>query len=156
MNRTVKALACTALLALSGATPANDPATSEAARIRQGEALMQEGNFTAAIGTLNDVVRDNPRSGLGYLRLGGAYMMNRDYRASIEAFQSAIGIDPANATAFAALGMSYMHMGNYGPAQAAFEQAIELDPSKAADIEPLLQRIRERLANGEISPTLGH
>ena len=104
---------------------------NEIARNNLGDALLAQGQTTAAISEFAAAVRLNPRSVLVHLSLGSALCKQGDPEAAIHEFEAALRLDPNNANAHGNLGCVLAEKGQTTAAVKHFQLAFRADPDYA-------------------------
>ncbi|MCO6413140.1 MAG: tetratricopeptide repeat protein [Thiogranum sp.] len=94
-------------------------------------ALMQSGNYPAAITALRGFIRKQPELAGPWLNLGIAYERNDEPDAAMEALATAIELNPDNAVAHQQLGILYRARGEFDAALDAYDRALKLNPGYA-------------------------
>jgi len=114
------------------------------ARLLLGGALMSLSDFQGAKTELDEFVRLNPSSPVGYQRLGSIYLQQGNFQQAELQTASALKLDPQNLDALAA--MAELQVKQKNP-QKAFDQlnlAIEKNP-KQPKLYEILGRIHLEL-----------
>ncbi|MGD9722980.1 MAG: tetratricopeptide repeat protein [Pirellulales bacterium] len=136
-----------ALLALAGCgRGASTP-------VETGQELLQSGDYDAAITTLDEAIRLNPRDAQAYVFRGRAYHCRDqagDLNAAIEDFSAAIQLNPKDPEAYYSRSIAYHDRGlsTRSPAdeeksQADHAAARRLDPGVTANLEILPDPVAE-------------
>lgn len=132
--------------------PTSFAATDEGSPSKTPETAIQDGNDHWAAGELEAAAADyrravelDPQAAPAKRKLGGVYLARHELTEAIEQFKAAIGLDPQDAGSFIGLGLAFVHQGKWGLAHAALSQAVEADPTRYEAVEPLMERIADRL-----------
>lgn len=141
------AVAVAALVVVLAAGPGVAMAGADSGqRVAAGFALWQAGDLDGAENAFREAVSADPTAAEPRMKLAGLLISRQRYREGIEQFQEVVGHSPGNANAFVGMAIGYLHLGQTPLAAAALEEALRADPASAARVEPLLARVRERLA----------
>lgn len=111
------------------------PASAQDPLIHPAELQFDAGHYSAAIGTLQSVLKQSPQNPLVYYWLGRCYYELRDYDRAIAQLESAAKFDPASSAAHDWLGRAFGGKAerehSFFTARKVkheFEEAIRLDP----------------------------
>jgi tetratricopeptide (TPR) repeat protein len=94
-------------------------------------ALMQSGDYAAAILVLQDFSSKHPVLAGPYVNLGIAYRQTGDNAAALTALNKAVALNPGSAVAHLQLGILYREAGDFRSALSAYDQALTLQPDYA-------------------------
>lgn len=147
-NILVWSLAILILLTLSLAT-ANSAAQKPLPELLdQAAGQMKKQQYDEAIATLNQALKEEPKSAIVYNLLGMAYrfkynqVRNQELKQQeIAAFQKALEIDPDYWVALINLGTTYYYQGEKAKAAPLFKKALALYPKhpQKAQFEKMIQ-----------------
>jgi tetratricopeptide (TPR) repeat protein len=101
------------------------------AHVRRAEALVDQGEYEAAVAACNEAIRLDSRLTAAYLVRGEAYRLKGMYPQSLADCDTAIRLDPANAQAYAQRGEGYRMQGDHDRALADCNRALQFDPRLA-------------------------
>lgn len=94
-------------------------------------ALMQSGDYPAAIAALQTFIKKQPGLAGPWLNLGIAYELNNESDSALEALTTAIELNPNSAVAYQQLGILYRGRGEFDAALDSYDRALQLDPGYA-------------------------
>ena len=94
-------------------------------------ALMQAGDYQAAVPALLKFSERNPELAGPYLNLGIAYQNTGQNEAALNALRRAVELNPENAAAHHQLGILYRKAGDFEAALNAYQQVLQLDEDYA-------------------------
>jgi Tfp pilus assembly protein PilF len=116
-------------------TPKFDPAPStekQAALIKEGIALHDQGNYDAAIARYEEVLKENPNNIEAIYEMSFSYAMKKDYRKSIEIAYKGTQYKSKLLTAFyLQIGNNLDQSGEPKKAVEVYKAAIKLQPQDA-------------------------
>ncbi|WP_107942083.1 tetratricopeptide repeat protein [Metasolibacillus fluoroglycofenilyticus] len=87
-----------------------------------------EGNFDAALQSINKAIELNINDAFSYNLRGSIYTGLKDYGEAIENYTKAIELDRENVDAYNSLGIVYKTIGHYEQALENYTRAIKLNP----------------------------
>lgn len=109
---------------------------------RQGQSLLDAGNYQAAIQKFYEAEVQNPQDELAKRGLGITYFRLTDYERAIQKLSEAQRIEPEDAVTILYLGMSFEQMEEYDTALRQYYKYTELSPFGKTRNE-----IKARIAN---------
>ena len=116
--------------------------------LRSGVALMQNGQFTAALEQFERVVELSPEFAEGWNKRATILFYMNQYNASVADIEKTLELEPRHFGALSGLGMIYMTHGKYKAALVAFQSAHKINPhlpgvnENIARVNEILQKER--------------
>jgi tetratricopeptide (TPR) repeat protein len=104
-------------------TKSTEPQTPGAAELKQGQDLIQTGNYEEAIDPLKKAIKLAPTDGMPHYQLGVAYRMLKRFDDAIEEFSAAIKLDADLSDAYLRRGVCWYYKDEFNLAQSDFEDA---------------------------------
>ncbi len=104
-------------------TKSTEPQTPGAAELKQGQDLLQTGNYQEAIEPLQKAIKLTPTEGMPHYQLGVAYRMLKRFDDAIEEFSTAIKLDPDLTDAYLRRGVCWYYKDEFGLAGSDFDDA---------------------------------
>ena len=101
---------------------------SASSRLLQGMAYLGVDEPRAALRSLNDAIRLNPKLSDAYTNRGAAYNVLGRYERGIQDLDEAIKLDPYSTTAYNNRGNAYGNLDQFEKAIEDYAEAIRLDP----------------------------
>jgi Flp pilus assembly protein TadD len=95
---------------------------------RQGEALVEKGDYDGAIAKYREIIRQHPSNAVAHSNLSGALRLKGDLDGAIAEANEAIHIKPHLAVAHTALAMALGKKGDLDGAIAQYRETIRIKP----------------------------
>ena len=108
-----------------------DGVYGQLARLTEASVIENQGDFEAAIDTLQQVVATYPENASLHQRLGDMHRRHRQFRQSRDAYMSALNLGSESGDLHRSLGVSLERLGETRAAETHLLRAIEIDPSDA-------------------------
>jgi len=118
------------------------------ALIERGQIQIARGRLSDAISTLQNALKNNPDSGLGYYHLGIAFDRLKNPEQAEKAWQEAVRLRPDLVEAQRALAFVAMRKGDMAELERLSTQIIDLQPTSA---EGYSMRALARIRRGQLS-----
>ena len=96
------------------------------ALLADGEALLKQGKYAAAMEKFNEVIKDHPDYAKGYVRRGECYIGMGKMEAAMQDFNKAINLDPKEAESYYGRGQAYEKQGKKQEAVADYRKFLEV------------------------------
>lgn len=96
------------------------------ALLADGEALLKQGKYAAAMEKFNEVIKDHPNYAKGYVRRGECYSGMGKMEAAMQDFNKAITLDPKEAESYYGRGQAYEKQGKKQEAVADYRKFLEV------------------------------
>ena len=96
------------------------------ALLADGEALLKQGKYAAAMEKFNEVIKDHPDYAKGYVRRGECYSGMGKMEAAMQDFNKAITLDPKEAESYYGRGQAYEKQGKKQEAIADYRKFLEV------------------------------
>lgn len=96
------------------------------ALLADGEALLKQGKYAAAMEKFNEVIKDHPDYAKGYVRRGECYSGMGKMEAAMQDFNKAITLDPKEAESYYGRGQAYEKQGKKKEAIADYRKFLEV------------------------------
>ena len=96
------------------------------ALLADGEALLKQGKYAAAMEKFNEVIKDHPDYAKGYVRRGECYSGMGKMEAAMQDFNKAITLDPKEAESYYGRGQTYEKQGKKQEAIADYRKFLEV------------------------------
>lgn len=107
------------------------------ARTNLGALQMQCGLLPESIGSLQEVIKVNPRHSSALHNLGNAFLQQERVLLALEAFQRAVTERPEFAASWCKLALVLQKLGRMDEALSAYRRAVELKPGYGEAVEGL-------------------
>lgn len=98
----------------------------------QGNELMRNRNFDAAIRSYNEALNFDPNDALIAYRLGNAHRELGNYAQAVTCYREALSLDAAYADAYNNLGLAYSNLEDYVRAIKSFTRALDNSPDRSS------------------------
>lgn len=125
--------------------------------IEEGKQSFAAGDFVAAVEAFSRAIEVDPQNAEAYYQRGWARAHIGDVEGELADWSKAVELDPQRAAAYADRAAARVALGDVHGALADWLQAIHLEPEREATLQPLLERLRERLAqaaDSDVAPAL--
>lgn len=108
-----------------------------AAKYNLGLVLLEKGQDDAAMGRLQEIIREYPRHNLAHFLLGQLYERKGMIDEAISEYRATLQISPGSANVYADLAAAYEKKGLREEAIAAYRSALKYDPGNGKAGEAL-------------------
>ena len=115
--------------------------------LADGEALLKQGKYQAAMEKFNEVIKDHPDYAKGYVCRGECYIGMGKMDAAMQDFNKAITLDPKEAESYYGRGQAYEKQGKKQEAIADYRKFLEV--SNIVEHGEKITKIIDRLAELE-------
>lgn len=118
------------------------------ALIDRGQIQIASGRLSDAVGTLQNVIKNNPDSGLAYYHLGVAFERLKNPEQAVKAWQDAVRLRPDLVEAQRALALVALRKGDMAELERLSTQIVNLQPTSA---EGYSMRALARIRSGQLT-----
>ena len=116
---------------LKPAAPVQPAGQPGGAKLKEGQALLEQRSYLAAREAFESSLAENPNSLAAHYLIGETYRAERKYAQALTAYQQVLAVEPDNHDALLSAGESMVRSGKVEEGMAALRRTAALEPADA-------------------------